>query len=240
MRRPYLTPSRIVRRTRVLRSPLAYWAMVGVLALFTGLVVARSVRTTGSLAAHYGPLRPVVVATHRLDPGAEVAPGDVAVRQVPGSLAPAGSLASADEAVGRTVVVAVFAGAPGDGGPPGRVRVEGRRRPPPARHQGGGGAQRRGAAAARRRRPRRRAGHVRPCLATRRPPAGADPTFPVARGALVVDVGDDSATVAVGPQEAARVAFAVTTGVVTLALAAPISEAPVARRSSTAAPATTR
>jgi Flp pilus assembly protein CpaB len=54
----------------------------------------------------------------------------------------------------------------------------------------------------------------------------ADPTFPVAKSALVVDVADDSATVAVAPQEAARVAFAVTTGVVTLALAAPVSEPP--------------
>ena len=52
-------------------------------------------------------------------------------------------------------------------------------------------------------------------------PDGAAPTFPVAVAALVVDVGDDSATVAVGPHEAARVAFAVATGVVTLALASP-------------------
>ena len=112
VRRPSLTPPRIVWRTRVLRSPLAYWAMVVALALFTGMVVARSVRTTGSLAAHYGPLRPVAVATHRLDPGAEVGPGDIVVRQVPGSLAPAGSMASADTAVGRTVVVPLFAGLP--------------------------------------------------------------------------------------------------------------------------------
>ena len=50
---------------------------------------------------------------------------------------------------------------------------------------------------------------------------GAPPTFPVALGALVVDVGDESASVAVSPDEAARVAFALASGVVTLALAAP-------------------
>ncbi len=223
MRRPHLTPSRLLRRTRALRSPLAYWAMVGVLALFTGLVVARSVRTAGSLATHYGPLRPVVVAAHRLDPGVEVAPGDVAVRQVPGSLAPAGSLASADEAVGRTVVVPVFAGATVMEGHLAASGLKGVAAllPPGTRAVAvpNGGAPL----------PLVAGDHV-DVLATFDPSgdpsgsAGADPTFPVARGALVVDVGDDSATVAVGPQEAARVAFAVTTGVVTLALAAPISE----------------
>ena len=221
MRRPSLTPSRIVWRTRVLRSPLAYWAFVGALALFTGMVVAKSVRTTGSLAAHYGPLRPVVVATHRLDPGAEVGPGDVVVRQVPGSLAPADSMTSADTAVGRTVVVPLFAGLPVMEG---HLAASGLRGvaallPPGTRAVAvpNGGAPL----------PLVAGDHV-DVLATfdpaGSPAAGADPTFPVARGALVVDVGDDSATVAVGPHEAARVAFAVTTGVVTLALAAPISE----------------
>jgi hypothetical protein len=45
------------------------------------------------------------------------------------------------------------------------------------------------------------------------------PTFPVARAALVVDVDDEAVTIAVAEREAARVAFALSQGVVTLALA---------------------
>ena len=144
---------------------------------------------------------------------------------VPGALAPAGSLASAQEAVGRTVVVAVFAGLPVMEGHLGASGLKGVAAllPPGTRAVAvpNGGAPL----------PLVAGDHV-DVLATfdpsgdpsGSPATGHDPTFPVARGALVVDVGDDSATVAVGPQEAARVAFAVTTGVVTLALAAPISE----------------
>jgi Flp pilus assembly protein CpaB len=213
MRRP-----RVVRRSRLTRSPLAYWAMVGVLALLTGLVVARSVRTTGSLAARYGPLRPVVVATHRLDPGAAVAAGDIGVRLVPGSMAPAGALRQTRDALGRTVVVPVFAGLPVMEG---HLAASGLRGvaallPPGARAVAvpNGGAPL----------PLVPGDNV-DVLATFDPSGSteADPTFPVARGALVVDVAEDSVTVAVAPQEAARVAFAVTTGVVTLALAAPVA-----------------
>ncbi|MDP8992888.1 MAG: RcpC/CpaB family pilus assembly protein, partial [Actinomycetota bacterium] len=46
----------------------------------------------------------------------------------------------------------------------------------------------------------------------------SEPTFPVASAALVVDVGEEAVTVAVGPEEAPRVAFAVARGTVTLAL----------------------
>ncbi len=223
MHRPALTRRPFSIRRRFVRSPLAYWAMVGFLALLTGLVAARTVHTTGSLAAHYGPLRPVLFATHRLDPGAEVAPGDVVVRQVPGSLAPVDSLASTEVAVGRTVVVAVLAGLPVMEG---HLAASGLRGvaallPPGSRAVAvpNGGA------------PLPLVpGDTVDVLATFDPSgagaAGVDPTFPVARAALVVDVGDDSATVAVAPQDAARVAFAVTTGVVTLALAAPVSPDP--------------
>src|SRR5437870_1135925 len=118
---PVRFPSRrlLVRRfPRLTRSPIAYWLVVVVLALLTGMVAARVVGNAGALAAQYGPLRPVVVAD------------------------------------------------------------------------------------------------------------GAAPTFPVALGALVVDVGDESAAVAVTPDEAARVAFALTSGAVTLALASPADDDP--------------
>jgi hypothetical protein len=45
-----------------------------------------------------------------------------------------------------------------------------------------------------------------------------EPTFPVATGARVVDVGEDVITVAVLPEEARRVAFAVAHGVVSVAV----------------------
>ena len=227
MRRPFSIPFLPVRPTRVFRSPLAYWTLVGLLAVFTGLVVARSVRTTGSLAARYGPLRPVVFATHRLDPGSDVTQGDVVTRLVPGTLAPAGSLRSTGDAVGRVVVVAVFPGLPVMEG---HLAASGRKGVAALLPAGtravavpNGGA------------PLPLVpGDTVDVLATFDPSGdpsgdpssstGADPTFPVARSALVVDVADDSATVAVAPQDAARVAFAVTTGVVTLALAAPVGE----------------
>jgi Flp pilus assembly protein CpaB len=49
-------------------------------------------------------------------------------------------------------------------------------------------------------------------------PTPAAPTFPVARAALVVGVGDGAVTVAVGPDEVPRVAFALARGTVALAL----------------------
>jgi Flp pilus assembly protein CpaB len=50
---------------------------------------------------------------------------------------------------------------------------------------------------------------------------GPAPTFPVARHALVLDVGHQAITVAVTPDEAPRLAYALTHGAVTLALTAP-------------------
>jgi hypothetical protein len=50
-------------------------------------------------------------------------------------------------------------------------------------------------------------------------PAGADPTFAVARSARVLGVtGDKAVTVALSPDEAPRVAFAIAKATVTLAL----------------------
>ncbi|MGH9177871.1 MAG: RcpC/CpaB family pilus assembly protein, partial [Acidimicrobiales bacterium] len=49
----------------------------------------------------------------------------------------------------------------------------------------------------------------------------AEPTFPVATSALVVDAGEEAVTVAVPPPQAARVAFALARGTVTLALTSP-------------------
>jgi hypothetical protein len=50
---------------------------------------------------------------------------------------------------------------------------------------------------------------------------GADPTVAVARGAVVVGVQDEGVVVAVTPSQAPRVAFAVASGAVALAVVGP-------------------
>jgi len=224
------------RSARLARSPLAYWLVVAVLALLTGMVAARVVGNAGALASHYGPLRPVVVATHPLEPGTVVMAADVAVRQLPASVLPADAVGSIDQAEGRVVVAPVFPGVPMVAG---QLAPDGRRGLTALLPVGS------------------RAVAVpngRPSLALVRGDAvdvlatfddladeaeGAPPTFRVAINALVVDVGDESAAVAVTPEEAARVAFALASGVVTLALAGPAgpAELDLSGSSSPAAPA---
>ncbi|MGH9165205.1 MAG: RcpC/CpaB family pilus assembly protein, partial [Acidimicrobiales bacterium] len=46
----------------------------------------------------------------------------------------------------------------------------------------------------------------------------AEPTFPVATAALVLDVAEDAVTLAVTPTEAPRLAFAIARGTIALAL----------------------
>ncbi len=209
------------RSTRITRSPIAYWLVVGVLALVTGMVAARIVGHAGALASRYGPLRPVVVAVRDLEPGSVVGDDDVTVRHVPASLVAEGAVASVDDARGRTVVAPVFPGVPIVAA---QLAPDGRRGlaallPPGSRAVAVPNG-RPGLALVR--------GDEVDVLATfdvADPAEGGPPTFPVATHALVVDVGDESAAVAVTPDEAARVAFALASGVVTLALAAPAAPA---------------
>jgi Flp pilus assembly protein CpaB len=197
--------------------------VVAVLALLTGMVAARVVGNAGALASHYGPLRPVVVATHPLEPGTVVMAGDVGIRRLPASVLPADAVGSTGDAEGRVVVAPVFPGVPMVAG---QLAPDGQRGLTALLPVGS------------------RAVAVpngRPSLALVRGDAvdvlatfddladeaeGTPPTFRVATNALVVDIGDESAAVAVTPAEAARVAFALASGVVTLALAAP--DAPAA------------
>jgi pilus assembly protein CpaB len=201
-----------VRLRRLTRSPLAYWVLVGCLALFTGLTASRLVSSAQARAAVYGPLRPVLVASRPVETGSVLRAGDVAVRSLPASFLPEGHLDSAGAAVGRTVVVPLFAGLPvvaanlapdGLTGlaallPPGTQAVAVPTGP--------------GSVAVRR-------GDVVDVLATFDPtPAGEEPTFPVARAALVVDVGPEAVAVAVEPEAAKRVAFAVARGTVAVSV----------------------
>ena len=212
------------RFRRLTRSAPVYWAAVVALAAVTGLTAARLVGRAEAAAARYGSLRPVVVATRPVAMGTVLRPADVSVRDLPASFLPERHVAATADAVGRTAVVALFPGVPLVAGhlAPDGVQGVAALLPPGSRAVSvpGGGAS-----------APVRTGDVVDVLATfdpsasASPAAAAEPTFAVAVSALVVDVGDDSATVAVGPEEAKRVAFAVAHGVVTLAVV-PVPVAP--------------
>ncbi len=224
------------RSARLARSPLAYWLVVAVLALLTGMVAARVVGNAGALAARYGPLRPVVVATHPLEPG-DRRDGRRRRRPPAAGLRPPrrrGGLDRPGRGTGR--------GRPRlprcpDGGGPARARRAGGASPPsfpPAagRWRCPTGVRASPSSGATRSTcwPRSTTWPTRP-RAPRRP-SGSPPT------PWWSTSGDESAAVAVTPEEAARVAFALASGVVTLALAGARDPDPdLSGSSSPAAPA---
>ena len=217
---------------RLRRSPLPFWVLSLALAVFTGLTVSRLVQEASDRAARLGGLIDVNVAARPVDAGAVLRPADITVRRLPADALPDGALASSPagkvalvplvpgEAVLRSklapeglrgVAALVPAGQRALAVPvdPGGLAVRLGDRvdvlatfdvvdDPSTAGQLGTGAQPAVAAS----------GH-------------AAPTFPVAESALVVDVGDETVTVAVQPDEAPRVAFALARGSVTLALTSP-------------------
>ena len=205
-----------MRLRRLARSPLVFWLATAGLASCTALTVARFVSESQAAAARYGGTRAVAVATHPLGPGDVVTAADVRTELVPAAFVPAGAVASVAGTTGHTVVVALFPGEPVLRGhlAPGGVQGVGALLPPGTRAvavpagPGGGRLQR---------------GDVLDVLATFDPAnaGGGDPTFPVAAGALVVDVAPETVTVAVTPDEAAKVAFALAHGALTLAVSSP-------------------
>lgn len=199
--------------SRLSRSPFTFWLAVGVLALVTGSVMAQLVGQAEALSARYGPLRPVVVAARAVDRGAELASADVAVKHVSAGFLPEGTFTTAKAVVGRTPVVPLLAGQTvlaGHLAPDGLVGVTALL---PAGSRAvavpSGGAS-----------PPVRRGDTVDVLATFDPQVtgAGDPTLTVAVDALVVDVGADSATVAVTPEQAKAVAFAVSHGTITVAI----------------------
>jgi pilus assembly protein CpaB len=165
-------------------------------------------------AARYGSPRLVVVAARDLQAGDDVGAGDLVVRRLPAALVPAGAIVDPADAHGRTVVVPVFSGEAllrRHLAPWGRHGVAALL--PPGRR---GITLAAGAAAGHLGR-----GDTVDVLATFDPAAaagGQEPTFPVATAAPVLDVRAESVTIAVGPEEAKRVAFATAHGTVTLVL----------------------
>lgn len=196
-----------MRLYRLRRHPLAFWATVAALALTASSAAAR---LSSSPA---GPTVLIPVATHPVAAGTALGSDDVRWRRWPSRWLPSAPVAGAP--VGRTAMVDIAAGEPllavrlsGSGGlgigalvPPGERALA-----VPA-----------GKAAV----PLRRGDRVDVLATFDTEPGDGDPTGAVATGALVVDAGPDTVTVAVPVELAPKVAFAVAKGTVTLALAPP-------------------
>jgi Flp pilus assembly protein CpaB len=194
-----------VRLRRLTRSPIVFWLTAIALALTTGLVVSRIVGRAQSAVARFGSLRTVAVALRPVPAGVVLVDADVGLRRVPAAFLPDGAVGS--RPVGRTVVVPLVRGqavsraqlAP-DGVhgvtallPPGRVAiaVPNDDVTPPVRR-----------------------GDVIDLLATfnAKDDTTTTPTVTVASAGDVLEVDAKSVTVAVRPDEAPRVAFAVAAG----------------------------
>jgi Flp pilus assembly protein CpaB len=197
---------------RIRRRPLPYWFLAGVVALATAALVGRLVGDAAAERARWGQLDPVVTMRHHVAAGEPLTERDVHVRMLPGVVAgrgslralPAGAVAAVDLGAGEIVMARRLLG--------------------------------RGPSAIAARLPRGTRGIAIPgtaalplhigdrvdVLATFDPEdaGGLQPTFAVARDAIVVHVGDDAVTVAVGARSAPQVAYALTAGAVTLVLSA--------------------
>ncbi|PZR54199.1 flagellar biosynthesis protein FlgA [Xylanimonas oleitrophica] len=96
------------RHGRALRR-LLWRSRFAVVALCCGIAATSTVE---ALRPEPLPVRDVVVPTHRLAPGAQVAHGDIEVRQLPATLVPADVLSDPADAVGRVPAVPIEAGMP--------------------------------------------------------------------------------------------------------------------------------
>src|SRR4051812_3728346 len=168
-----------------------------------------------SEAARYGSARSVLVATRDIALGERIGAGDLKLQAQPAAMVPPDALDDVGGAAGRTAIVPVFRG---QAVLARHVSPRGRVGPAALLPPGTKGiAVPAGPTAA-----RLTKGDAVDVLATFDPSsaeaAGREPTFPVASAALVVDVTGESATLAVAPEEAKRVAFAMAHGAVTVVL----------------------
>ncbi len=200
-----MTPIAVVVR-RHLADPRRFWAVIGVLAVALGLLVAAQVQGLDTQRRRWGTPVPVVVAARDLPRGHTLAPGDLVVADRPAPLVPRGALTevpaagtlTADTTAGEVVTSARLA--PGGLGPVAALVASGRRAvaiPVDA-----------GASL------RVTAGDRVDLLAAG---DGFD-ALTVAADATVVDVGDGTVTVAVRAAEVGRVAAALASGPVVMAL----------------------
>src|SRR2546421_1961825 len=173
------------------------------------MAVSQLMGRARSEAARYGSPRSALVATRDVPIGAQLHAGDVESRSLPSALVPPDAVNDAGQAQGRVVVVPLFAG---------QALVRRQLAPwgvtgaaallPPGKR---GIAVAAGPAAA-----KLGKGDTVDVLATFDPATapGKEPTFPVAVGAQVIDAGGEAVTIAVDPEQAKRVAFAIAHGAV--------------------------
>lgn len=209
------------RRLRLPRRPAPYWILSVGLALLTGVVVNNLVGQAAAEVARYGETTAAVVVVRQVEAGSRLGAGDTELHQVPASLVPdgarrttaAGEVALVDLHVGEVLLDTRLA--------PAGVSPTAALLPPGTR----GVSVPTGSSALDLRR-----GDTVDVLVTVDPAttldgeAGAvEPSFAVARRApvIAVDEGGDAVTVAVTETEAPRVAFALSTGSVTLVLVGP-------------------
>ena len=203
------------RLRQMRRATIRYWAIVAVLMFLTFELVGRVHASARAAVEKHGTTELVWVATREVAAGEVLQEDDVRRVEIPTAFLPHGE--PARRAAGQATTVPLFAGevvltrrlAPsGVRGAAARVPAGSRALAVP---MGPGGPL------------AVEVGDRVDLLATFPPDAtsGDEPTFPVAESAVVVDVSteDDTVTVAVPAEDAARVAYAITVGVVTLALA---------------------
>jgi Flp pilus assembly protein CpaB len=199
-------PARLPR----LRPPPARLVAVAVLAATAGLLVHRTTSAAEDVTARLGATSTVAVARHELAPGDEVGPGDVVLVPRPVAHLPDGAVT--DDPSGRTVAEGI------EGGEvvvSRRLSGEGRTGPTALVPEGWRALAVPVVDAPVPARPGDRVDVVAsfdPSLVDR------DPSVVVAAGAEVVAVGEDAVSVAVPAERVTDVAFALTNGVVTLAL----------------------
>ncbi|MGI8758984.1 MAG: SAF domain-containing protein [Acidimicrobiales bacterium] len=210
---PRPTPRGLRPRPLLGHRPSLFWLAAVVLTAFTGLTVARLLADAQEGAARWGEVRPTLVATTDLAAGAVVGPGDTELQHLPAALVPAAGLdQSAD---GQIVAAPIYRGEPvsAERLAPAGLSPLAAALAPAAR----GIAVPTGGAAL-----PLAVGDLVDVLVTFAPDSVGDgePTFPVARSASVIGVGEEAVTLGVTEEEASRVAFALTAGVVTLTLTA--------------------
>jgi Flp pilus assembly protein CpaB len=200
-----------LRHRYLLRLPLVWWGSVAAIATTAGLTVESLVRDAQAARDRYGRSRQVVVVRDDVDHGDTIRPADVALESRPDGVIPGGALS--EPPIGRLALVDLV---------PGEVLVSSRVAPDGLT----------GVAALV---PDKwRAVAVPATTTTGATPVldvgdrvdvlvtlGEPPTVVVADDALVVDVSDETVTVAVPRDAAPKVAFGVVAGGVTLALRGP-------------------
>lgn len=198
-------------RARLRRSRLAHWLAAVVAAVVIANSVSGTVGRAQAEAARFRPQVTVAVITRSVATGRAITDADFDRRPWPRSLLPASPPVA--DPVGRVALADLV---PGDVVVAARVAPDGLRGNRALLPRG-----RKALAVARSvNTPRLRPGDRVDLLATFEPGAagGEDPTFSVARRALVIDVDDESVTVAVTADEAPRVAYALAAAAVTLVL----------------------